>query len=177
MCDTNVNGKVVCICGVKNSGKTTYMGRLIREFTELGYKVAAIKHDGHDFLCDTPGTDSFKYHEAGAYGTAVYSGYRLMLMKELADVPLENIISFYKEADIILIEGLKNSPYPKIELVRKDISTVPVSNSQGRFLIVTDADLSDQYGEVRGFEQIHEAVQIIQRYTPKKFSNLIHNSY
>lgn len=163
MCHSAVTKKVICICGVKNSGKTTFMERLIKEFTELGLKVAAIKHDGHDFQSDVTGTDSCRYREAGAYGTAVYSGYRLMMIKETADAQLEDMISFYEDADIILVEGLKNSSLPKIELVRKEISTVPVSNPQGRFLIVTDTEIPEKYGETRSFEQMHEIVLMIQR--------------
>ena len=44
----------------------------------------------------------------------------------------------FPEADIILIEGLKNSAYPKIEVIRKEISCEPVSDPRGRFLIATD---------------------------------------
>ncbi len=49
---------IVVICGVKNSGKTTLITKLIPKFTSLGYKVATIKHDGHDFDADVEGTDS-----------------------------------------------------------------------------------------------------------------------
>ena len=64
---------IIVICGVKNSGKTTLITKLIPKFTSLGYKVATIKHDGHDFDADVEGTDSYKHKQAGAYGTAVFS--------------------------------------------------------------------------------------------------------
>lgn len=51
---------VFAISGYKNSGKTTLICRLIPELKRRGYRVAVIKHDGHDFVGDVPGTDSFR---------------------------------------------------------------------------------------------------------------------
>ena len=62
---------VIAVCGRKNSGKTTLIERMIRELSERGLKTAVIKHDGHDFTCDIPGTDSDRFMEAGAAGAAV----------------------------------------------------------------------------------------------------------
>ena len=106
--------------------------------TEKGYKVAVIKHDGHDFACDVPGTDSYRFTENGAYGVAVFSPYRIFVHKTSKNPDEKDLISLFPEADIILIEGLKNSAYPKIEVIRKEISCEPVSDPRGRFLIATD---------------------------------------
>ncbi|MFR7443500.1 MAG: molybdopterin-guanine dinucleotide biosynthesis protein B [Sellimonas intestinalis] len=57
------------VAGDKNTGKTTLMEELIRRLTNRGWKVAAIKHDGHDFEADREGTDSWRHYHAGAYGT------------------------------------------------------------------------------------------------------------
>lgn len=138
--------KIICICGRKNMGKTTLMENLIREFTNRGFKVAAIKHDGHDFEPDVEGTDSFRFAKAGAYGTAVFSKERVMMIKQTQEMREESIFSFYPEADFILVEGLKNSFYPKIEIVRKGVSKeLPLlcSHPEGRFLVVTDMNLQE----------------------------------
>ena len=71
--------KIVAVCGVKNSGKTTLLAELVKELTARGKLAAVIKHDGHDFSCDIPGTDSFLLKEAGAYGTAVFSDSRIFI--------------------------------------------------------------------------------------------------
>lgn len=89
------------------------MTRLIRELTQRGLRVATIKHDGHDFTPDVPGTDSFRHREAGAYGTAVFSGSRFMVTKEYSGMDEKTLMSAFPEADVILIEGLKHSGYPK----------------------------------------------------------------
>ncbi len=104
---------IFAVSGYKNSGKTTLLTGLIPELKRRGYKVAVIKHDGHDFQSDVPGTDSFRFQEAGAFGTAVYSSKRLMITKEYKEPDEKMLIKAFGEADIILIEGLKNSSYPK----------------------------------------------------------------
>ncbi len=114
MCTSSVKKPLFyCISGYKNSGKTTLITRLVPELVKRGYLVAVIKHDGHDFEPDVPGTDSFRHRQAGAYGTAVFSGSRMMITKECAGVDEEMLAKAFPEADIILIEGLKHSNYPK----------------------------------------------------------------
>jgi molybdopterin-guanine dinucleotide biosynthesis protein MobB len=101
------------ISGYKNSGKTTMITRLIPELNNLGLKVAVIKHDGHDFESDVPDTDSWRHQKAGAYGTAVFSKNRVLITKECTGIDEKQIALAFTEADVILIEGLKNSDYPK----------------------------------------------------------------
>lgn len=104
---------VFAVSGYKNSGKTTLITKLIPALTKRGYRVAVIKHDGHDFESDVPGTDSYRHRQAGAYGTAVFSNKRFMVTKECQKITEQELFLAFPEADIILIEGLKNSTYPK----------------------------------------------------------------
>ena len=72
--------------------------------------------------------------------------------------------AMFREADILLIEGLKDSSYPKIEVIRQEISNTPVSNPDGRFLIVTDingGDASELFSEET--EWIDDAEKIASR--------------
>ena len=134
--------KVIAVCGVKNSGKTTLINKLVRAYTERGLKVAVIKHDGHDFDCDIPGTDTHSFTESGAYGTACFSKDRIFVHKKLrsekAEETAKSLMELFPEADLIFVEGLKGSSLKKIEVIRKDISDKPASDPEGRFLIVTD---------------------------------------
>ena len=129
---------VIAVCGVKNSGKTTLLCALTRYLSAQGLKVAVIKHDGHDFACDVEGTDSHAVMDAGAYGTAVFSDWRIFVHKTGTGEDEHFLTSLFPEADLIFVEGLKDRPYPKIEVIRQGISDTPVSNPEGRFLIVTD---------------------------------------
>ena len=130
--------KILAVCGVKNSGKTTLINRLIHYYSQQGLKVAVIKHDGHDFACDLPGTDTHSFTESGAYGTACFSSQRMFIHRVGTKENEKDLIRMFPDADLIMIEGLKDSCYPKIEIIRRAISQTPVSNRQNRFLIVTD---------------------------------------
>ena len=70
---------MAAVCGVKNSGKTAVLCGLLPELKHLGIRTAVIKHDGHDFTPDVPGTDSFRLRQAGAEPVAVYSSQRFLL--------------------------------------------------------------------------------------------------
>lgn len=163
MGDTFVEKRIVAVCGVKNSGKTTLLEGLVREMDGRGMKVAVVKHDGHDFACDIPGTDSYKLKEAGAYGTAVFSDSRIFLHKTGTKNKEKEVLQMFPEADIIFIEGMKNSSWPKIEVIRAEISKQPVSNPEGRFLIVTDRDKEEFREPAAGFEEIGKIAEQIIR--------------
>ena len=149
---TNVNTKetyerimnrrtpVFAVSGRKNSGKTTLLEGLVRELSARGVRVAVIKHDGHDFEPDVPGTDSFRMKAAGAYGTVVYSENRFSLVKEETSHNVEDFFAYFLEADIILLEGQKDSLYPKIEVMRTYISKEPVCRPETVKAYVQDWD-------------------------------------
>ncbi len=154
-------GNLVAVCGIKNSGKTTLLEKLVRALSERKIQTAVIKHDGHDFTCDMKGTDSYRLKEAGAFATAVFSKDRVFIHKTGTKETEKELISMFPEADLILLEGMKDSAYPKIEIVRKGISEVPVSNPDGRFLIVTD-HTDKEFGEkTAGFEEIDKILKCI----------------
>lgn len=131
---------IFCISGVKNSGKTTLITKLLPVLTCRGFKVATIKHDGHDFEADVPGTDTYAHLQAGAYGTAVFSGQKFMVVKK-EPVDETRLWECFPKADIILMEGFKNSPYPKMELVRKGNSAKSVCSKENLMAVLTDIPL------------------------------------
>lgn len=130
--------QIIAVCGLKNSGKTTLIGKLVDWYTARGKKVAVIKHDGHDFDCDLPGTDTHAFTEHGAYGVACFSAHRYFIHVQCANPSEAMLMEMFPEADLLFIEGLKDSGYAKIEVMRACISSAPVSNPGGRFLIATD---------------------------------------
>lgn len=115
---------IIAISGLKNVGKTTLIQNIIPILNSRGYKVATIKHDGHDFLPDVPNTDTYKHRESGAYGVAIFSKNRFMVSKDVS-VDENDIVKIFPEADIILLEGFKNSDYMKIEVIREEVSKEP----------------------------------------------------
>ena len=109
------------VTGWKNSGKTTLVTRLVKEFTRRGLRVSTVKHAHHDFDIDKPETDSFRHREAGATEVLIVSGHRWALMHELrgeTEPPLEAALQRLSPCDLVLVEGYKREAHPKIEARR-----------------------------------------------------------
>jgi molybdopterin-guanine dinucleotide biosynthesis adapter protein len=110
------------VVGWKNSGKTTLMANLIREFAHRGFAVSVIKHAHEKFEIDHPGRDSFKMREAGARQVMLSSPRRFAVMRELGDAPemvFEDLLPYAGPCDVILVEGYKREAFPKIEIRRE----------------------------------------------------------
>ena len=104
---------VLAVSGVHNSGKTTLLEKLIPLLRARGLKVGVIKHDGHDFTPDVPGTDSFRLREAGAEGVAVFSGQRYLLTEAFRLTEQDLLALFERHGyDLVLMEGFKESRLP-----------------------------------------------------------------
>lgn len=129
---------VLAISGVKNSGKTTLITKLLPFLKKRGLKTAVMKHDGHEFEADIPNTDTWKFAKAGADGTLVFSKTKYMLVHYDKVLPEEKLISNFPEADVILLEGFKHSSYPKLEIIRKGNSKKSVCEGNSLLGIVTD---------------------------------------
>ncbi|SEH22912.1 molybdopterin-guanine dinucleotide biosynthesis protein B [Rhizobium sp. NFR12] len=113
--------RVFGIAGWKNSGKTGLAVRLVTEFTRRGYKISTIKHAHHDFDIDKVGADSFRHRQAGAHEVTIVSGTRFAIMHELRGDPepsLQGVLDRIAPCDLVLIEGYKREPVPKIEARR-----------------------------------------------------------
>lgn len=146
---------IIAISGVKNSGKTTLIEKILGILKEKGIKAAVIKHDGHEFSADVPGTDTYRHLSAGAAGTICYSATKYMLVKNQADPDPNELIKAFPDADMIIMEGLKNSPYPKIEIVRRGNSDTPICPPESLIGIATDIAEED-----RKFPKAYEGSRI-----------------
>lgn len=115
--------KVFGVSGWKNSGKTGLMERLVAEFTGRGLRVSTLKHAHHAFDVDQSGRDSHRHRQAGAQEVLVAGGQRWALMSELrgaAEPPLEHLLAKLAPVDLVLVEGWKAAPLPKIECYRAE---------------------------------------------------------
>jgi molybdopterin-guanine dinucleotide biosynthesis protein MobB len=130
---------VVAVCGPKKSGKTSLLEKLVPVLVRRGLRVAVVKHDAHGFAPDVPGTDTFRLKAAGALGTALYSADRWMAVKDARGTTAEQMAEHFPDADLILLEGGKTSPYPKIEILEKGASA-PLSDPATLLALCTDGD-------------------------------------
>lgn len=155
---------VFAVSGVKNSGKTTLIEKIIPKLKEHGLKVATIKHDGHDFEGDVEGTDTYKHKRAGAYGTAIFSKNKFMIIKDQKDTLEEELMLYFKDSDVIILEGFKYSDYPKLEIVRKGNSECSVCRKETLLAIVSDMDIKAEGVEILDLNDIDKIADFLLKY-------------
>ena len=151
---------VVHLVGYSDSGKTTLMAGLIRIFKTRGYNVAAVKHAAHGYTADPPGTDSWHYAQAGADQVAIVGpeSYTLHAYRK-TNFPLAKILTELDEADIILVEGFKNSPGAKIEVYRQGISEDRMPWLESRLAVVSDVPIKEEnYFSFEELEKIADCI-------------------
>jgi molybdopterin-guanine dinucleotide biosynthesis protein B len=115
--------KIFGFAGWSGSGKTTLIEKLIPRFAGAGLRVSLIKHAHHTFDVDQPGKDSYRHRHAGAGEVLVTSSRRWVLMHELrgAQEPsFEEQIRRLSPCDLLLVEGFKHAPIPKLEVWREE---------------------------------------------------------
>lgn len=109
------------------TGKTTLLEQLIPRLRGHGVRVALLKHAHHDFDIDQPGKDSYRLRKAGANQVMVASRQRWALITELdtlqQEPQLHELLPHLdpQQFDLLLVEGFKHEPYPKIELQRRSL--------------------------------------------------------
>ena len=114
--------KVFGFAGYSGSGKTTLIENVIPVLVSQGLRVSLVKHAHHTFDVDQPGKDSYRHRQAGASEVMLTSAKRWILMHEVADQPepeLPEQLRRMSPCDIVLIEGFKKQPIPKLEIHRK----------------------------------------------------------
>lgn len=114
---------VVSIVGKSNSGKTTLIEKIIPELIRRGWRVGTIKHNMHGFEIDHEGKDSWRHRKAGARVTVLASPHQVAVLEDTdRDLDIEELRDRYvRGVDIILVEGYKRNPYPKIEVFRPSL--------------------------------------------------------
>jgi molybdopterin-guanine dinucleotide biosynthesis adapter protein len=131
--------RIIGITGWSGAGKTTLILKLIPLLTARGLKVSTLKHAHHMFDVDTPGKDSYEHRAAGATEVLIASENRFALMHELRDSPeppLEVLLSKLSAVDLVLIEGFKRAPHPKIEVFRQANGKAPLHPGNGSIVAV-----------------------------------------
>ena len=102
---------IVCFVGKSNSGKTTFIERVIPELVRGGYKIATVKHAGHGFDLDTEGKDSWRHKQAGASSVVILSKGSMAMFADVSDqLKVEDIRDRYLDGsyDLIIAEGWKH---------------------------------------------------------------------
>jgi molybdopterin-guanine dinucleotide biosynthesis protein B len=116
--------RIFGLAGWSGSGKTTLLTAVIPDLAARGLTVSTIKHAHHEFDIDRPGKDSWRHRAAGASEVMVASARRWALMHELrgaSEPTLDELVARMSPVDLLLVEGWKHHPHPKLEVHRPSL--------------------------------------------------------
>lgn len=135
--------RFIGLAGWSGAGKTTLLRKLIPLLVGQGLRVSTIKHAHHAFEIDQPGKDSYEHREAGATEVLVASATRWALIHEHRGTPepaLRPLLAKLDPVDLVLVEGFKREPHPKIEVFRAANRQSPLHPADRTIVaIVSDA--------------------------------------
>ena len=138
--------RIFGLAGWSGSGKTTLLTAIIPELVARGLTVSTIKHAHHEFDIDRPGKDSWRHRQAGATEVMVASSRRWALMHELRGLPepsLDELMAQMSPVDLLLVEGFKRQPHPKLEVHRPSLGKPLIYPGDPHVVaIATDAPLA-----------------------------------
>ena len=138
------------------------MERLIPKLKARGLKIAIVKHDGHRFEIDHEGKDSDRFTKAGADVTGLISSEKAVLMENRQTDP-EDFLKKIDGVDLILTEGFKQGPWPKIMLHRKGNGKPMPLLPEECLAVISDAEVMDCENLFR-LEETEKTADFLFRY-------------
>ena len=155
---------VISFVGRHNSGKTTVLTQVLEKLQLMGIKSAVIKHSHHMLTPDD--SDSGKLFAAGAQQVYLSTPHETLTYRREEEKSLETMIAEVRPpVDIVLLEGYKQSSYPKVEVIRYDVDPEPLelTNVIAR---VTDCEFNDGILQF-GFGEEAELVRYLMKQSRK----------
>ncbi|MFM2434324.1 MAG: molybdopterin-guanine dinucleotide biosynthesis protein [Pseudomonadota bacterium] len=143
-----VNKPILAFCAaVSGIGKTTLLTKLIPLLVAKGLRISVIKHAHHSFDIDHAGKDSFLLREAGTVQMLLGSRRRWALITELdriadrntdLDIGLNELLAQLDQnlIDLILVEGFRHEPIPKIEIYRASVNQLLLADSDPSIIAI-----------------------------------------
>ncbi len=131
------------ISGRSGTGKTTILERLLPELAGRGLKVAALKSQIHHYDLDLPGKDTWRFAAAGAAVAGMTTPEKFILIgTDRERGGLAAALAMLREMDLVLFEGDRQSPNPKIEVVRAAVNKTPLLPDNVIAVVTDMADLA-----------------------------------
>ena len=150
----------VAFTGPSGSGKTTLVEKVAKVLIE-DQKVAIIKNDPKDkAVFDVEGKDSYKFSQTGAE-VVVTSPTRTTYFSQ-REKTLDDIVAMINDFDILLVEGLKTLPLPRIAIFRNEIDESYFDCSEA--IAVDDTIDLEQYTVPENIDilDLNNTIQIIE---------------
>jgi molybdopterin-guanine dinucleotide biosynthesis adapter protein len=135
--------RIIGLAGWQGSGKTTLLAKVIPRLVARGRTVSTVKHAHEGFDIDQPGKDSHTHRLAGATEVLVSSAKRFALMHELRGAPepsLKELLARLAPVDLVIIEGYKREPHPKLEVHRASVGK-PLIYPDDSWIVAVASDL------------------------------------
>jgi molybdopterin-guanine dinucleotide biosynthesis protein B len=135
--------RIIGLAGWSGAGKTTLLAKIIPRLVARGLEVSTLKHAHHGFDIDQPGKDSHTHRMAGATEVMVGSSSRWALVHELRGAPeasLRALLAKLSPVDLVLIEGFKREPHPKLEVYRATVGK-PLLQPDDPHIVAVAADV------------------------------------
>lgn len=136
--------RIIGLAGWSGAGKTTLITKVLPRLIARGLRVSTLKHAHHGFDLDQPGKDSFRHREAGAVEVAVSSAKRFAILHELREEPewdLPDLLARLASVDLVLIEGFKRDPFPKLEIHRAQ-NAKPLLHPDDPYVVAIASDVA-----------------------------------
>ncbi len=150
------------------TGKTTLLEQLIPLLTQQGLRIGLVKHSHHDIEMDKPGKDSYRLRKAGTAQLVLAGTHRSILFKEYeqpkdSELLDQLVLLDTQQLDLVLVEGFRDQPFPKIELHRTALAKPYLHAEDGSIIaIACDKSLSScslPQLDLNNIEQIAEYVE------------------
>ncbi|MDZ7579890.1 MAG: molybdopterin-guanine dinucleotide biosynthesis protein B [Deltaproteobacteria bacterium] len=133
---------ILSIVGKSGSGKTTLIEKLVPELKRRGLRIGTIKHSAHKIDMDKPGKDSWRHKQAGADTVMVVAPQTIAMIKNLPSAKLGELEKYFDDVDLVLTEGFKSGPMPKIEVFRQAAHREPLCRGDALLIaLITDATI------------------------------------
>ncbi|MEJ2284384.1 MAG: molybdopterin-guanine dinucleotide biosynthesis protein B [Desulfobacterales bacterium] len=154
---------IICIVGRSQTGKTTFIEKLIPVLKGRGYRIGTIKHSHHVFEMDKTGKDSWRHKDAGAETAMIASPGKIAMVKNDHDGSLDSLVKFFSDLDLVITEGYKGEKKPKIEVVRAARHQQALLVDDANLVaVVTDVAMSINV-PVFGMEDVEQLADFIEQ--------------
>jgi len=137
-----VTPPIVSVVARSQTGKTTFIEKLLPELKQAGLRVAVVKHHHHTSSFDTPGKDTHRMAEAGADLVLGISPVQVATFsREPGSADLDAVIARHcADYDLVVTEGYKRGDFPKIEVHRAERSSELLCDFDEMLALVTDEE-------------------------------------
>lgn len=157
---------IVGIVGHSNTGKTTLIEYLVKNFRKDGFKVGTLKHASHGFEVDKIGSDSYRHRQAGADIVCLHSKKDSVIFRKFDYTPPPEFLysTFLREMDILLVEGFRRMKIPHFRLYTQN-DTNQIKSPQHNIYELDCLDIFKPSARKKVYCQISELVSLHKNFS------------